>query len=322
MFGFKVGDVENLLGLFEPWNIDHIEVHNHTSEIDIFLRSDEPMADSGAGQSRLFRWQHRKMGEYAIFVNVETSNSQLTRYRKHQVPPFLGDPKETVTGKLRDTILLGFAKKMPVEGIAKLMDISEDLVRDVIERLYQKLESEETIAALPLDSNPIWRAILTHQTPLNTESVALKLLLEKLYQEVEGFEHQPAVMYRAVSELRTFLLKNAVQLSEELSELGAEWITRTTLQESQTATTVSPEDNMTNDDDALRALIRGQQPLTTDKLDFILLLENVRYLNDEAKALSKLKHFLSRHSELAVADLVNGSSTNPSPKPHQQENQA
>lgn len=227
MDSLKTQELGQILGLYSPWAIKDIELATDAESITITL---EKQADksrfsflnsSKKNQQVTRKWQHVRFGHFTTFIQASMSLDELSEISANQPPAFLGAENKSITRELADTIRIAYSRNLNTDMISGLLGIKHDIVDSEIREIETEETQQKNVALLPLESNPVWRGVLTDQVKLSTRLLPLKLLLSRLKLDVSKNENSADVLQKSVSELRNFFIRHANQLKYEYEQLGA-----------------------------------------------------------------------------------------------------
>jgi hypothetical protein len=227
MDSLKTQDLAQILGLYSPWVIKDIELAMNAETITILLEKQHDksrfsfLASSKKGEHVTRRWQHVRFGHYNTFIQASMTLEELAEISGDRPPAFLGAENKTITRELADTIRIAYSRNLNADMISGLLGISHEVVETEIREIETEEQQKEHVALLPLESNPVWREVLTDHVKLSTRLLPLKLLLSRLKLEVSKNIDSQDVIQKSVSELRNFFLRHAGQLANEYEQIGA-----------------------------------------------------------------------------------------------------
>jgi len=227
MDSLKTQDLAQILGLYSPWNIKEIELAQEAESIIISLEKTNEkgrfsfLAGAKKGQQVTRKWQHVRFGHYNTFIEATMSLEELAEISGDRPPAFLGSEHKTITRELADTIRIAYSRSLTSDIISGLLGISTEIVETEIREIETEEQQKRSVALLPLESNPIWRGVLTDQIKLSTRLLPLKLLMSRLKLDVSKSLGNNDVLQKSVSELRNFFIRHAHQLTHEYEQVGA-----------------------------------------------------------------------------------------------------
>jgi len=117
-------------------------------------------------------------------------------------------------------VLQASSKKLDSESISTLLGIDRPLINQIIAESNAQQENQQLHSLLPLESDPIWRAILTHEISFKTNFSALKFLISRLEFACVNKKDEPGVIQDSVATLRQFFIKNKAHLKSEYAQIG------------------------------------------------------------------------------------------------------
>lgn len=228
MDSLKTQDLAQILGLYSPWYIKDIDLAADAESITIFLdkQADKSRftfraAANKKGQQVTRQWQHIRFGHYTTYIQATMTLEELAEISSDRPPAFLGADNKTITRELADTIRIAYSRNLNADMISSLLGITHTVVETELREIETEEQHKEHVALLPLESNPVWRGVLTDQVKLSTRLLPLKLLLSRLKLDVSKNMESTDAVQRSVSELRNFFLRHAAQLTSEFEQIGA-----------------------------------------------------------------------------------------------------
>ncbi len=225
-------DLEQILGIYPPWKIKDITVDSVHEKLNVYLDqggtkarfsflsspSREHVTTNAApkGMTR-YQWQHVRFGRFTTFIHADLPKSG---HAQSGIPPvFLGDVNKQYTYQLAQTVALAKAKKLNEETISSLCGIDVVTVKAITTDIEASQSEKWASSLLPLETDAVWRAILTDDVNITTKLLPLKLLLSRLKLNVYN-KKDSNVLQQSIAELRTFFVRHAQQLKSEYAQLG------------------------------------------------------------------------------------------------------
>ena len=227
MDSLKTQDLAKILGLYSPWIIKDIDLAANSEAITISLEKQVDkgrfsfLAPARKSQQVTRRWQHVRFGHYTTYIQATMTLDELGEISSDRPPAFLGAENKAITRELADTIRIAYSRSLNGDVISGLLGISQDVVDAEIREIETEEQQKKHVSLLPLESNPIWRAVLTDHAKLSTRLLPLKLLLSRLKLDVSKSNESQDTLQRSVSELRNFFIRHAHQLTHEYEQIGA-----------------------------------------------------------------------------------------------------
>lgn len=227
MDSLRTQDLAQILGLYSPWQIKNIELSADSESLVISLDQQADKArfsflnSAKKTQQVSRRWQHVRFGHFTTYVEANMTLEELSDITAERPPAFLGAENKSITRELADTIRIAYSRNLTAEMISGLLGIKLDVVEAEIREIETEEQQQQSVALLPLESNPIWRNILADKAKLSTRLLPLKLLLSRLKLDISKNSGDNAVMQKSVSELRNFFIRHANQLQHEYDQVGA-----------------------------------------------------------------------------------------------------
>ncbi len=220
-------DVGRIIGIFSPWAVKGIRLSKSSESIVITLGKESEKHRFGflnksyqTGKVTR-RWQHIKFGHFTTFIQATMSLEELSELTTQQPPAFLGAENKSITRELADSIRLAYSHHLNANTISSLLGIPHDIVVAEIEELNSQSNQSADTSLLPLESNPVWRDILTQQVKLGTKLLPLRLLLSRLQLNISKAPGNSEVVKKSIAELRQFFYQHANQLKAEYEKIGA-----------------------------------------------------------------------------------------------------
>ena len=226
MEGLKTDDLANLLGLFHPWTIKKIQLNETAKKlvIEIGKQTDKSlfafMHNKHSANLMSKRWQHIKLGQYSSYIEVNLPAAELAELASTLPPAFLGAPGKLITREISESIRIGYANHLDSKIIADFLGLDIEITDTEIKDIKAKAQKKNSLALLPLESNDIWKDILTEQRPFSTQMLPLKLLLSRLKLEITK-DPGTSTLQKSIMELRAFFIRHSAQLKSEYQQLGA-----------------------------------------------------------------------------------------------------
>lgn len=219
-------EIEQILGVYAPFKVRDVLLDTEKEILTVQI-------EERTGKSRVpFRsitkktkvekisWQHTKTGRFSTVIEIEPTVNTFSKNRTLNPPAFLGSQDSHYTYQLQQTVLLASSKKLDSESISTLLGIERPLVNQIIADSSAQQESQQLQSLLPLESDPIWRAILTHEISFKTNLSSLKFLISRLEFACINKKNEPGVIQDSVATLRQFFIKNKAHLKSEYAQIG------------------------------------------------------------------------------------------------------
>ena len=219
-------EIEQILGVYAPFKVKEVLLDNEkeilTVQIEEITSKSRVPFRSISKRNRVEKvsWQHTKTGRFSTIIEIEPTVNTFSKNRTLNPPAFLGAQDSHYTYQLQQTVLLASSKKLDSESISTLMGIDRPLVNQIIADSNSQQESQQIQSLLPLESDPIWRAILTHEISFKTNFSSLKFLISRLEFACINKKNEPGVIQDSVATLRQFFIKNKAHLKSEYAQIG------------------------------------------------------------------------------------------------------
>ena len=218
-------DMEQVLGIYAPYAIKDISLNSETETLVVQI--EQQLAKRGLfgssvprSASKMVRWNHLKTGRFATIIQMPVTASTFSKSHTLNPPAFIGPEHAAYTYQLQQVVLLADSKNLSSETIFALTGIDRKIINQII--LDSKTEQQETQVnnQLPLETDPIWRAIIKHETSFRTSLPSLKFLIAKLELSYANSKDDAGVMQDSIATLRQFFIKNRAQLKSEYAQIG------------------------------------------------------------------------------------------------------
>lgn len=222
----KTEDLSRILGLFDPWKIKNVELFESSKSLVIEIEKKTDKSLFAFMQSKPVvdvttkRWQHVRFGHFNSFIELRATLEEISQLSTELPPAFLGSAGKSITRELADTIRNAYSRNLTPDMISSLLGIRVGIVDEEIREIETEETTDDKVSLLPLESNEIWRDILTDKIQISTRLLPLKLLLSRLKLETLK-EPDDGTLHKSVLELRAFFVRHASQLKHEYDQLGA-----------------------------------------------------------------------------------------------------
>jgi len=219
-------EIEQILGIYAPFKVKDVllddekeiltvQIEERTTKSRVSFRS-----INKKNKTEKVTWQHTKTGRFSTIIEIEPTVNTFSKNRTLNPPAFLGAQDSHYTYQLQQTVLLAASKKLDSESISTLMGIERPLINQIIADSNSQQESQQIQSLLPLESDPVWRAILTHEISFKTNLSSLKFLISRLEFACINKKNEPGVIQDSVATLRQFFIKNKAHLKSEYAQIG------------------------------------------------------------------------------------------------------
>ncbi len=221
-------DLEQILGIYSPYSIRSLDLNPvdetllitlaesaKKSRFSIRAGSNTNKRDSQQSNRQACHWHHVRLGRFntQIRAYINPESTSVSRFS------FLGDSNKKYSFGLQQAIEQAKGKGLDADTIATVLGLDLALVKSILMDIEISENEKQAESILPLETDPIWRAVLTHELNLTTKLLPLKLLLSRLKLNVYSQKNSD-VMQSAVAELRQFFAQHAPQLKSEFAQLG------------------------------------------------------------------------------------------------------
>jgi len=218
-------DLEQILGIYAPFAIKDIalDLENETLEVQVEEQlSKRGLFGTSKPKSRYksVRWNHVKTGRFSTIIQLEATPNTFSKSRTLNPPAFMGPESANYTYQLQQTVMLAASKALSSDAIHAITGIERGLVNQIITDSQTEEQESQVNSQLPLETDPIWRAIIKHEVSFKTSLPSLRFLISKLELSCFNAKDDPSVMQEAVATLRQFFIKNRSQLKSEYAQIG------------------------------------------------------------------------------------------------------
>ncbi len=234
-------EIEQILGVYAPFKVKDVLLNNEKEILIVQIeeqtnKSRVPFRSmTKKNKVEKISWQHTKTGRFSTIIEIEPTVNTFSKNRTLNPPAFLGAQDSQYTYQLQQTVLLASSKKLDSESISTLMGIERPLINQIIADSQSQQESQQIQSLLPLESDPIWRAILTHEISFKTNLSSLKFLISRLEFACINKKNEPGVIQDSVATLRQFFIKNKAHLKSEYAQIGVNMDTEPKVKSAATA---------------------------------------------------------------------------------------
>ena len=319
-----------VLGLPEPWIVTDLEVDKPSNRIDITLSCGKPKKSFFGGkqdQTDLISLRHLPIFGMRAFLNIpENALSEN--------PVFGATPTSRMTDQLENWIIATLEHTRSYQGVSKITGVTPADAREVAERTGAGIKEieisdepkvvsqsfttgsslpEETQSfdiqisdVVPIETHDNWQLLINGEIPVHSNAVGLKMLLQKVRQEVA---EDPSEITRlnAAKTLRQYFIRNQKAHREEISliagDLGDSNIQaiRDDILDGSSSVQSSglPEENH----EAWGKVLNGTTVIATKNVGLQMMLERLRLsimqspgTQGEANARKILRQFFQKHS--------------------------
>ncbi len=219
-------EIEQILGVYAPFKVKNVQLDSEQEILTVLLeeQSNKPRglfavaAKKVTGQK--VRWHHSKTGRFNTIIEIEPTATTFSKSRTLNPPAFLGSQKSNYTFQLQQTVLLAASKKIDSETISALAGIDRQLISKIIADADSAQQDQQIQSLLPLETDPVWRAIIKHDISFKTNLAPLKFLISRLELTHINNKHDSSVIQDSVATLRQFFIKHRAQLKSEYAQIG------------------------------------------------------------------------------------------------------
>jgi hypothetical protein len=219
-------EMEQILGVYAPFRIKNLSLDSDEEVLTVHLEeqnnksrrlfSTAPMKQPGQIQT----WLHGKTGRFDTVIKLETNSKTFSKSRLLNPPAFLGSKDSGYTYQLQQTVLMAHTKNIDSLNISALLGLERTLVSKIINDAQAQQQESQANSQLPLETDPIWRAIIKHETSFKTNFSALRFLISKLELTCMNSQDDSSVIQSSTATLRQFFVKHKNQLKSEYAQIG------------------------------------------------------------------------------------------------------
>jgi hypothetical protein len=218
-------DMEQVLGIYAPYVIKDISLDGDTELLVIQIEQQRVKKGvfgtiAPRSSSKVVRWHHSKTGRFSTIIQMPVTAATFSKSYTLNPPAFIGPENASYTYQLQQTVLLAHSKNLDSELIFSLTGIDRKIINQII--IDSKTEQQESTVndQLPLETDPIWRSIIKHESSFRTKLPSLKFLIAKLELTCANSQDDASVMQDSIATLRQFFIKSRVQLKSEYAQIG------------------------------------------------------------------------------------------------------
>ncbi len=219
-------EIEHVLGIYPPFRVKDIIVNGEQETLTVLLEEQSTKVRgifSTAHKKvtgKILSWHHSKTGRFDTVIKIQANANTFSKSRNLNPPAFLGAQDAKYTYQLQQTILLAASKKLDSEAICALTGINRTLIAQIISDDENAQQDQQVQSLLPLETDPIWRAIIQHEISFKTNLSSLKFLISRLELTYINNKQDPSVLQDSVATLRQFFIKHRTQLKSEYAQIG------------------------------------------------------------------------------------------------------
>ncbi|MEY8203933.1 MAG: hypothetical protein RPR40_02565 [Bermanella sp.] len=219
-------EIAHLLGVYAPYRVKDMVIDSEQEVLTVLLEEhsskvrgifSSPIKKSTGNK---ISWHHSKTGRFSTVIEIAASASIFSRSRTLNPPAFLGAQDSNYTYQLQQTILLAASKKLDAETISALTGVDRQLIAQIIGDADNAQQDQQAQNLLPLETDPVWRAIIKHEISFKTNLAPLKFLIARLELTYANNKQDPSVIQDSVATLRQFFIKYRSQLKSEYAQVG------------------------------------------------------------------------------------------------------
>jgi hypothetical protein len=289
--------MEQVLGIYAPYAIKDILLNTDTETL--IIQIEQQLSKRGLfssatpkAASKMARWQHSKTGRFSTVIQMPVTASTFSKSHTLNPPAFIGPEDSSYTYQLQQTVLLADSKNLGSETIFALTGIDRNIINQII--LDSKTEQQETQVnnQLPLESDPIWRSIIKHESSFKSNLPSLKFLIARLELTCSKNKDDVGVLQDAIATLRQFFIKNRLQLKSEYAQIGVNQTVEKT--EESTSKTSGKRRTLTADHPIWNSILSGDVDLLSKNIGLNFYITQLKNLYKKEGVSSEEKIQISR----------------------------
>lgn len=218
-------DLEQILGIYAPFAIKDIALNLESETLEVQIEeqlSKRGLFGTSKPKSRYksVRWNHVKTGRFSTIIQLEATPNTFSKSRTLNPPAFMGPESANYTYQLQQIVMLAASKELNSDTIHAITGIDRSLISQIITDSQTEEQENKVNNQLPLETDPIWRAIIKHEVSFKTSLPSLRFLISKLELSCFNNSDDPNIMQESVATLRQFFIKNQTQLKSEYAQIG------------------------------------------------------------------------------------------------------
>ena len=253
-------EMEQILGIYAPFRIKNLSLDNDNEVLTVHLEeqhnksrrlfSTAPMKQPG----QIKTWLHTKTGRFDTVIQLETNSKTFSKSRLLNPPAFMGNKDTGYTYQLQQTVLMAHSKNIDSLNISALLGLERTLVSQIIDDAQVQQQESQANNQLPLETDPVWRAIIKHEISFKTNFSALRFLISKLELTCMNSQDDSGVIQSSTATLRQFFIKHKNQLKSEYAQIG---VTQQEAQEKVQEKTTSKKVKLTSEHPIWENILNG-----------------------------------------------------------------
>lgn len=315
-------ELEQVLGIFEPWYIEDVKFIQRSEQMHIVLAQavektsysllgiNKRRQKSEVENSAICRWNHIRLGKYSTVIEtkqsyVEAALSQSVSAVKARIP-FIGEIDKDYSFHLEQLVRIASSRQVSMDNMSAICQLDMDLLKKIQSDISESLSSEKYSNPIPPDTDPVWRGILTDKTRLSTKLFPLKLLLSNLKLKVSERSDDPVVLQKSVAELRSFFESHASELKNEIAQVSGGFVgTARKAQNANKVKLILP--GVKNQ--IWHEVLTGVLKIPTNNMALNLLISKMRLIHgrpgeDRAKLYAELRSFFHKNARTLKPELL------------------
>jgi hypothetical protein len=290
-------DLEQVLGIYAPYAIKDISLNAETETLVVQIEqqlSKRGIFGSSAAklESKMVRWHHSKTGRFSTIIQMLVTAATFSKSYTLNPPAFIGPEHSSYTYQLQQTVLLAASKNLSSDAIFSLTGIDRKIIIQIILDSRNEQQENKVNNQLPLETDPIWRAIIKHESSFRSNLPSLKFLIAKLELSCANGKDDASMLQDSIATLRQFFIKNRLQLKSEYAQIGV----------NQTAEKVTEETNikpnkrktLTAEHPIWNSILSGDVDLLSKNIGLNFYITQLKVLYQKSNVTSAEKFQVSR----------------------------
>lgn len=278
-------EMEQILGIYAPFRIKNLSLDNDNEVLTVHLEeqhnksrrlfSTAPMKQPG----QIKTWLHTKTGRFDTVIQLETNSKTFSKSRLLNPPAFMGNKDTGYTYQLQQTVLMAHSKNIDSLNISALLGLERTLVSQIIDDAQVQQQESQANNQLPLETDPVWRAIIKHEISFKTNFSALRFLISKLELTCMNSQDDSGVIQSSTATLRQFFIKHKNQLKSEYAQIG---VTQQEAQEKVQEKTTSKKVKLTSEHPIWENILNGDIDLLSKNTGLNMYITQLKGLYRKA----------------------------------------
>jgi len=279
-------EMEQILGIYAPFAIKDIRLDPENEILEVQV--EEQLSKRGLfgtgkpkANTKAVRWHHTKTGRFSTVIQLTASSSTFNKSRTLNPPAFIGPESANYTYQLQQLVLLASSKSLTSDTIHAITGVERSLINQIISDAETEKQEGQVQSQLPLETDPIWRAIIKHEISFKTSLPSLRFLISKLELSCANAKYDPSVLQESVGTLRQFFIKNRSQLKSEYAQIGVNQSSETPVQ--ATEQKKNKKVTLTADHPIWNSILTGEVDLLSKNTGLNLYITQLKSLYRKAE---------------------------------------